>query len=143
MTEQNKNISELIKFNLERARKIMNDKVEAISLIENALFEISAALGGKLDFPSVDEIDNDGDLITSVFVVNNISGYKEKLFWYYFHPEKVFPAMISYQNIVAARCDGMNEVVIFLENLISNDSFMIKILRISEMNELPHDDPPF
>lgn len=143
MTEQKKNISELIKFNLERARKIMNDKVEAISLIENALFEISLALGGKLDFPSVDEIDDDGDHITAVFVVNNVSGYKEKLFWYYFHPEKVFPAMISYQNILVSRCGSMNDIVTFLENLISNDSFMIKVLRISEMNELPHDDPPF
>lgn len=145
MTGEKKTISELIKENITKAKEIITAKDKSISILMDAFREINEALGGNLEFSSSTMIDNDGDEITNVFISNVNSKYRENLLWYYFNPEKIFPAMFSYQNIITSRCNSIEDVVLFIKRLVTDESFMIKVVTISEMNETTEDslDIPF
>lgn len=145
MTERKLNISELIKANIAKAKEIISARDKSISLLFNAFDEINEALGGNLEFTTSNVIDNDGDEITRISVSNKNSRYSENLLWYYFNPEKIFPAMFSYQNIITARCDSIEDVVEFIERLVTDENFMIKVVTISSMNNSDDDaqDIPF
>jgi len=130
MTEERISISELIRLNVAKAKEIIDSKSKSISLVDDALIEINNALGGKLIFTSFEVVDEEGDDITKVSVANIKSGYSEHLLWYYFHPEKIFPSLFNYQNIIKTRCDSINDVADFVQRIVSNDSFMIKLVRI-------------
>ncbi|WP_336286987.1 hypothetical protein [Cronobacter dublinensis] len=134
MTEKKINISELIIANIAKAKEIISARDKSIRLLFNALDEINQALGGNLEFISSNVIDSDGDEITRIAITNKNSRYSENLLWYYFNPEKVFPAMFSYQNIITGRCESIDDVVVFIERLVTDESFMIKVVTISEMN---------
>ncbi|MGY0246903.1 hypothetical protein ACVFYI_04945, partial [Klebsiella michiganensis] len=73
------------------------------------------------------------------------SRYSENLLWYYFNSEKIFPAMFSYQNIITARCESIEDVVEFIKRLVTDENFMIKVVTISSMNNSEDDsqDIPF
>ena len=135
MTDEKKTISELIRANITKAKEIITAKDKSISILMDAFREINEALGGNLEFSSSNMIDNDGDEITNVFISNANSKYRENLLWYYFNPEKIFPAMFSYQNIITSRCESIEDVVLFIKRLVTDESFMIKVVTISEMNE--------
>ncbi|QXA94800.1 Uncharacterised protein [Citrobacter braakii] len=145
MTERKLNISELIRANIAKAKEIISAREKSVSLLFNAFDEINQALGGNLEFTASNVIDNDGDEITRVSVSNKNSGYSENLLWYYFNPEKIFPAMFSYQNIITARCDSIEDVLAFIERLVTDENFMIKVVTISSMNNSEDDaqDIPF
>lgn len=145
MTEEKISISELIRINVAKAKEIIDSKSKSISILNDALQEINNAIGGKLSFEYSDVIDDDGDKITNISVSNIKSGYKEHLMWYYFHPENIFPAVFNYQGIINARCDSVEDVLGFVQRIVSNDSFMIKLVRISEMDnyKMFDDDIPF
>lgn len=145
MTENKINISELIKANIAKAKEIINAREKSINLLFNAFDEINQALGGNLEFTTSTMIDGDGDEITKIAVSNKNSRYSESLIWYYFNPEKVFPAMFSFQNIIRERCQNIEDVAMFIERLVTNESFMIKVVTISGMNssEDEVDDIPF
>jgi hypothetical protein len=134
MTENKINISELIRANIAKAKEIISARDKAISLLHNAFDEINQALGGHLEFISSNVIDSDGDEITRVVISNKNSSYSEGLLWYYFNPEKIFPAMFNYQGIIIERCESIEDVVVFIERLVTNETFMIKIVTISDMN---------
>lgn len=139
MTENKINISELIKKNITKAKKIITSKEKSISLLFDALTEINNELGGNLEFISSNMIDSDGDEITNISISNTNSRYSENLLWYYFNPEKIFPAMFSYQNIITSRCESIEDVSIFIERLVTDESFMIKVVTISGMDEKKDD----
>jgi len=139
MTENKINISELIKMNITKAKEIITSKEKSISLLFDALGEINNALGGNLEFIPSNMIDSDGDEITNISISNTNSRYSENLLWYYFNPEKIFPAMFSYQNIITARCNSIEDVALFIERLVTNESFMIKVVTISGMDEKTDD----
>ena len=143
MSIEEKNISQLIKENLEKAQRIISDKSRAESIIFSALQEISKLLDNKVDFINDEIIDNDGDLIIRVRVRNKKTEYSHFLFSYYFHVEKIFPMMVNYQNILAERCNNIDEVYSFVEKLLSNESFMIKIILASESDGVFDTDVPF
>ncbi|ELY5890011.1 hypothetical protein SNN87_004153 [Cronobacter sakazakii] len=140
MTEKKINISELIIANIAKAKEIISARDKSIRLLFNALDEINQALGGSLEFISSNMIDSDGDEITRIAITNKNSRYSENLLWYYFNPEKVFPAMFSYQNIITGRCESIDDVVVFIERLVTDESFMIKVVTISEMNSRENND---
>ncbi len=145
MTESKINISELIKANIEKAKKIINEREKSINLLTNAFDEINQALGGNLEFTSSTMINGDGDEITKIAVSNKNSRYSESLIWYYFNPEKIFPATFSFLNIIRERCQNVEDVAMFIERLVTNESFMIKVVTISGMNggEDEDEDIPF
>lgn len=145
MTERNLNISELIRANIAKAKEIISARDKAVSLLFNAFDEINEALGRNLEFAASNVIDNDGDEITRVSVSNKNSRYSENLLWYYFNSEKIFPAMFSYQNIITARCESIEDVVEFIKRLVTDENFMIKVVTISSMNNSEDDsqDIPF
>ncbi|AKL36322.1 hypothetical protein AB9K36_26785 [Klebsiella michiganensis] len=145
MTERNLNISELIRANIAKAKEIISARDKAVSLLFNAFDEINEALGRNLEFTASNVIDNDGDEITRVSVSNKNSRYSENLLWYYFNSEKIFPAMFSYQNIITARCESIEDVVEFIKRLVTDENFMIKVVTISSMNNSEDDsqDIPF
>lgn len=134
MTESKINISELIRANIAKAKEIISARDKAISLLFNAFNEINEALGGNLEFTPSNIIDNDGDEITRIAVSNKNSRYSENLLWYYFNPEKIFPAMFSYQNIITERCESIEDVAVFIERLVTDENFMIKVVTISGMS---------
>ncbi|MEQ4513008.1 hypothetical protein [Dickeya zeae] len=134
MTESKFNISELIRANIAKAKEIISARDRSISLLFNAFDEINQVLGGNLEFTTSNVIDSDGDEITRVEVSNKNSRYSENLLWYYFNPEKIFPAMFCYQNIITERCESIEDVVVFIERLVTDEKFMIKIVTISDMN---------
>ncbi|HCT5520078.1 hypothetical protein [Klebsiella aerogenes] len=145
MTERNLNISELIRANIAKAKEIISARDKSVSLLFNAFDEINEALGRNLEFTASNVIDNDGDEITRVSVSNKNSRYSENLLWYYFNSEKIFPAMFSYQNIITARCESIEDVVEFIKRLVTDENFMIKVVTISSMNNSEDDslDIPF
>lgn len=143
MTESKINISELIRANIAKAKETISARDKSISLLFNAFDEINKALGESLEFTTSNIIDNDGDEVTTVVVSNKNSRYRENLLWYYFNPEKVFPAMFSYQNIITARCGSIEDVAEFIERLVTDESFMIKVVTISGMNSSEGEDIPF
>lgn len=145
MSEQQKSLIDIIRQNVEKAKKTINDKVKAESMIMDSLNEINRLLGNKVKFESYNEIDSDGDNIVYISVENNKSGYSESLIAYYFHAEKIFPAFMGYQNIIRESCNNLADVENFIKRLVSNESFMIKIIRVSEQDEAPKasDDIPF
>ncbi|WP_181945990.1 hypothetical protein, partial [Klebsiella pneumoniae] len=124
---------------------IISARDKAVSLLFNAFDEINEALGRNLEFTASNVIDNDGDEITRVSVSNKNSRYSENLLWYYFNSEKIFPAMFSYQNIITARCESIEDVVEFIKRLVTDENFMIKVVTISSMNNSEDDsqDIPF
>lgn len=145
MTERKLNISELIRANIAKAKEIISARDKSVSLLFNAFDEINEALGGNLEFTASNVIDNDGDEITRISVSNKNSRYSENLLWYYFNPEKIFPAMFSYQNIITSRCESIEDVVEFIERLVTDENFMIKVVTIASMNNSENDfqDIPF
>lgn len=143
MSEENRNIIDIIRDNLEKAKRVMNDKIKSESAIMSALNEISTLLNNKVIFPKTERLDNDGDLIINISVQNIDSGYTESLIAYYFHAEKIFPAVFNYQGLVRQSCQSIDDVNTFIERLVSNESFMIKIIRVAETDEKPDDDIPF
>lgn len=145
MTERKLNISELIRANIAKAKEIISARDKSVSLLFNAFDEINEALGGSLEFTASNVIDNDGDEITRISVSNKNSRYSENLLWYYFNPEKIFPAMFSYQNIITSRCESIEDVVEFIERLVTDENFMIKVVTIASMNNSEDDfqDIPF
>ena len=140
MTESKINISELIRVNIAKAKEIISARDKSISLLFNAFDEINQALGGNLEFTSSNVIDSDGDEITRIAVSNKNSRYSENLLWYYFNPEKIFPAMFSYQNILTERCQSVEDVAVFIERLVTDENFMIKVVTISGMNSSKDED---
>lgn len=144
MTEEKKGLSELIKKNFEKARAILTDKVKAESMIMDSLAEIATLLENKIGFETFSEVDSDGDTINYIGIKNIKSGYTEGLIQYYFHAENVFPVMMFYQNTIREQCSNLVDVENFLKRLVSNESFMIKIIRVSEQDEpLSSTDIPF
>jgi len=134
MTYNSRDLSSIIRANISKAKEILDSKDKSISMLLKAFSEINSALNNKLEFILTDTIDNEGDEITNVSISNIICGYREHLLWYYFNPEEVFPAMFNYQNIITARCDDISEVDNFIERLISNHAFMIRVITISEID---------
>jgi len=134
MTYNSRDLSSIIRANISKAKEILDSKDKSISMLLKAFSEINSALNNKLEFILTDTIDNEGDEITNVSISNIINGYREHLLWYYFNPEEVFPAMFNYQNIITARCDDISEVDNFIERLISNHAFMIRVITISEID---------
>jgi len=134
MTYNSRDLSSIIRANISKAKEILDSKDKSISMLLKAFSEINSALNNKLEFILTDTIDNEGDEITNVSISNIINGYREHLLWYYFNPEEVFPAMFNYQNIITARCDDISEVDNFIERLISNQAFMIRVITISEID---------
>lgn len=53
--------------------------------------------------------------------------------------------MFSYQNIITARCESIEDVVEFIKRLVTDENFMIKVVTISSMNNSEDDsqDIPF
>lgn len=143
MTEKRINISELIKANIAKAKDIISAREKSISLLFNAFDQMNEALGGSLEFTTSKLTDTDGDEITRIVVSNKNSKYSEYLIWYYFDPEKIFPAMFSYQNIITERCESIDDVAVFIERLVTDESFMIKVVTISGMNDDESHDIPF
>lgn len=140
MTENKINISELIMANIEKAKEIISAREKSINLLLNAFDEINQAVGGNLEFITSNNVDSDGDEITRIAVSNKNSRYSENLIWYYFNPEKIFPAMFGYQNIITQRCQNIEDVAMFIERLVTNESFMIKVVTISGMNSREDED---
>jgi len=134
MTYNSRDLSSIIRANISKAKEILDSKDKSISMLLKAFSEINSALNNKLEFILTDTIDDEGDEITNVSISNIICGYREHLLWYYFNPEEVFPAMFNYQNIITARCDDISEVDNFIERLISNQAFMIRVITISEID---------
>jgi len=134
MTYNSRDLSSIIRANISKAKEILDSKDKSISMLLKAFSEINSALNNKLEFILTDTIDNEGDEITNVSISNIINGYREHLLWYYFNPEEVFPAMFNYQNIITARCNDISEVDNFIERLISNHAFMIRVITISEID---------
>lgn len=134
MTYNSRDLSSIIRANISKAKEILDSKDKSISMLLKAFSEINSALNNKLEFILTDTIDNEGDEITNVSISNIINGYREHLLWYYFNPEEVFPAMFNYQNIITARCNDISEVDNFIERLISNQAFMIRVITISEID---------
>lgn len=143
MTEKRINISELIKANIAKAKDIISAREKSISLLFNAFDQMNEALGGSLEFTTSKLTDTDGDEITRIVASNKNSKYSEYLIWYYFDPEKIFPAMFSYQNIITERCESIDDVAVFIERLVTDESFMIKVVTISGMNDDESHDIPF
>lgn len=143
MTEKRINISELIKANIAKAKDIISAREKSISLLFNAFDQMNEALGGSLEFTTTKLTDTDGDEITRIVASNKNSKYSEYLIWYYFDPEKIFPAMFSYQNIITERCESIDDVAVFIERLVTDESFMIKVVTISGMNDDESHDIPF
>lgn len=145
MSEQQKSLIEIIRQNVEKAKKTINDKAKAESMIMDSLNEINTLLGNKVKFETYNKVDSDGDSIVYISVENSKSGYSESLIAYYFHSEKIFPAFMGYQNIIRESCNNLADVENFIKRLVSNESFMIKIIRVSEQDEAPaaSDDIPF
>jgi len=134
MTYNSRDLSSIIRANISKAKEILDSKDKSISMLLKAFSEINSALNNKLEFILTDTIDDEGDEITNVSISNIICGYREHLLWYYFNPEEVFPAMFNYQNIITARCNDISEVDNFIERLISNHAFMIRVITISEID---------
>lgn len=144
MTEEKKSLTELIKRNFEKAKSILTDKVMAESMVMDSLSEIAFLLDGKVLFNKFSETDSDGDLITYISIENKKSGYTEGLIQYYFHAEKIFPVAMFYQNSIREQCNNLLEVENFIKRLVSNESFMIRVIRVSEQDEIPpQTDVPF
>jgi len=144
MNEERKNLTELIKINFEKAKSILSDKTLAESMLMDSLNEISILLRNKITFNKISEVDGDGDLINYIDVTNTESNYSENLIQYYFHAEKIFPVVIMYQNIIHERCENLSDVENFVKKLVSTESFMIRVIRVSE-NDYPKidNDIPF
>lgn len=146
MSNQNKNLNELIRVNFERARRLMDDKAIAKSMIDDLLNQITITLENKILFTRSERTDNDGDLVTTIFIGNPKNKKKEAIISYYFNAETIFPAVMMYQNIIHQRCESIDDVSVFIEKLVSHESFMIKVIRVSEEIENPidfDDDIPF
>ena len=118
----------------------ISDKERAESLLMSALDEISFALEGKIKFKTHDVIDKDGDLIKKVRVENTINNYDEAIINYYFHKEKIFPATFNYFNRIKMDCDSLADINTFIERIVSDESFMIKVIRVAENTEVINND---
>lgn len=127
-------ISNIVKFNVEIAKRKINDKKRAENMVDSFLNELSLQLENKIEFITDSIIDSDNDTVYRVWVKNKSSRNQEIIFTYYFNQESIFPLMMNYQNTIVGRCDDIDEVYSYLEELFSDESFMIKVVLISEMN---------
>mgnify|MGYP004707083027 CR=1 FL=1 len=141
MSEMKKNLSDLIKANIDRVKKIITDKEKSVQLIEQALSEIKKALDNKVIFSTTTRVDSDNDTVHYVYVENQNTQQSEYLFMYYFHQVNIFPLMFNYNGEVVRRCDDLEELNETIERLMASESFMIKIITIAafESGEENHD----
>jgi len=132
MSNMKKNLSDLIRENISKVKKIITDKERSIQLIEYALSEIRKALDEKVNFTTTTQVDSDNDTIYYVYVENKEKQESEYLFLYYFHQVNIFPLMFNYNGEIARRCDDIEELTETIERLMESESFMIKIITMAE-----------
>jgi len=140
MSDRQIKLSELIRKNIEKAKKTITDKERSEDLIRSSLDEIKEALDFKVNFVTEKNIDSDYDTIHHVFVENSKSKRKSFLFLYYFHQVNIFPLMLNYDGEITKRCTNIDDLIDFLELLVATESFMIRILKASEDNEVIDND---
>jgi len=136
-------IAKIVKANVEIAKNKINNKKRAENIIESFLNELSLELENKIEFKIDSIVDSDLDIVYRVWAVNKLTKNQEITFTYYFNQESIFPLMLNYQNTILARCGDIDEVYDYLKELFSDESFMIKIVLISEMNISNEDNIPF
>lgn len=132
MSEMKKSLSELIRTNINKVKKIITDKERAVQLIDHALSEIRKVLDEKINFTTTTRVDADNDTIHYVYVENKQTQESEYLFLYYFHQVNIFPLMFNYNGEVVRRCDDIEELNETIEKLMESESFMIKIITTAE-----------
>lgn len=136
-------IKELIRENFTKSMSIINDKKITESLLMTALNEVVTILNGKIKFTTENIVDTDGDEIKRITVENTKNGYSETIINYFFHREKVFPVAFNYFNVIRMDCNNIDDVNSFIERLVSDESFMIKIIRVAENTDKIDDEIPF
>lgn len=140
------NMKLLIQEKYKAAMAKMDGKKDSEALINEALTEISELLEHKIIFKKLSVADQYGSRQTDVYVQNKENKYEEFVFSYEFETEKIFPVRMSYVNIITSFCSNVPEVATFMKEMISEETFMIKIIRVSEAIENPFnsdDDIPF
>jgi len=139
MTEIKSNISELIKQNISKVKRLIGDKERAEQLISSTMDEIAAALEFKVEFKIYSHVDKDKDTLYRVFVENVNSKKRLFILLYYFHQVNIFPLMMNYDAEIVKRCEGINDLEEYLERLVADESFMIKIITVAEDDQGPEE----
>jgi len=136
----------LIEEKYKAAMEKMDGKRNSEALIDEALTEIASLLLNKIAFKKLSVVDQYGSRQNDVYVQNLENKYEEFVFSYEFESEKIFPVRMSYLNILTSFCSSVPEVANFMKEMISEETFMIKIIRVSDALENPFngdEDIPF
>ena len=137
----------LIKAQVAKAKNIFTEKDIIESELKETFNLIKEAMSGEINFIFENEIDRYGDVVSTIYASNTKISKKHTILTYDFDNKKVFPVKITDSNDSSSLCNSLHEIKLFLERLISDDSFMIRLVTISkEIEKIDYnidDDIPF
>ncbi|HCR3185389.1 TPA: hypothetical protein ON424_003411 [Morganella morganii] len=142
MNEENK-IKSRIKESLLRAKKIFEDRDEAIRIISYFFSEIQEEMSDEVVFET--HIISEGSQYVSfgVFAKNGtyFENPKKLMLSYSFGKPNAFPMEIEVPSYGAYACSDLTEVNNALENIISTDELALRIISIAQEHNLEQDIP--
>jgi hypothetical protein len=134
---ENSRIKTAIKASLLKAKKIFEDKNEAINRISSLFSEVQEEMNNEIVFET-SIISEGGQYITyGVFARNGnfIDNPKKLLLRYSFGKPNSFPMEIDLPGYGIYACSSLSEVNDTLETIIGIEDFALNIIAISEEEE--------
>lgn len=143
----NMDLHSLIKAQVAKAKNIFTEKDIIESELKETFDLIREAMSNEIIFIFENEVDRYGDVVSTIYASNHNTSKKHTILTYDFDNKTVFPVKITDSNDSSSLCNSLNEIKSFLKLLISDDSFMIRLVAISkEIENLDYsidDDIPF
>lgn len=145
MTEENK-IKKTIRASLLRAKKIFEDRDEAVRKINSLFTDIQEEMNNAVVFETILIADSTQYSTFGVFAKNGHYSINPKklMLRYSFGKPNAFPMEIDLPSYGVYACSDLTEVNDTLENIISIDDFALSIISITQEEEFKLDpDIPF
>ncbi|MEQ9847372.1 hypothetical protein [Pectobacterium brasiliense] len=142
MSEENK-IKRTIKESLLRAKKIFEDRDEAIKIINYFFSEIQEEMSNEVIFET--HVVTEGNQYVSFGVFARNGAYSENpkklMLRYTFGKPNAFPMEIEVPSYGVYACSDLTEVNNALENIISTDELALNIISIAQEHKSDQDIP--